>query len=170
MLKIYLDMDGVLTNFDKEYVKVNGMPPSLARRDSKGTDNMWDKFVLSNSFEKLDYWPGAELLLKVVAQLATDPDVKVEILSSSGGTKYHDSVTAQKTKWLKDHDITYKANIVAGRSKKKNYADKNSVLIDDTEDVIESFTAAGGYAILHKDVYDTIQKLMMIYKEVKNGL
>lgn len=169
-LKIYLDMDGVLTNFDKQYVKVNGIEPSLARRDTKGTDNYWDNFVLGKNFEKLDYFPGAELLLKVIKTLAEDKAVSVEILSSSGGPKYHDEVASQKVKWLKDHNIKYKANIVSGRSKKKDYADKNTVLIDDTADVIESFTKAGGQALLHKDVYVTIEKLMKIYKTFKDSL
>lgn len=163
-------MDGVLTDFDKEYFKVNGIAPSLARRDTKGTDEYWDKFVKSNSFEKLDYWPGAKTLLNVIAILNTDPNVQVEILSSSGGPKYHDEVAKQKIKWLKDHNIFYKANIVSGRSKKKTYADKYSVMIDDTKDVIDDFIAAGGHAILHENVNDTVPKLMEFYKEFKDGL
>lgn len=164
---IYLDMDGVLCNFDDQYIKVNGIPPSLARRDSKDTDDNWDRFVKTKSFEKLDYYPGAELLLKLIKVLSSEPGVIIEILSSSGGSHYHEEVMAQKLKWLKDHDIPYKANIVSGRSKKKNYANEHSVLIDDTEDVIDAFNKAGGTGILHKRVNETVHKLVEIYFEYK---
>lgn len=169
-LKIYLDMDGVLADFDSEYMKVNGKPPSAARRDSKETDENWTRFVTNNSFEKLGYWPGAQLLLRVIDVLSKDPFVQVEILSSSGGAMFHDNVTAQKIKWLRDHGIKYKANIVNHRSKKKDYADEYSVLIDDTEDVIKGFTKNGGYGIMHYDVYETIDKLMAFYKKFKDNL
>jgi hypothetical protein len=51
---------------------------------------------------------------------------------------------------------------VAGRSKKAEYATPDSILIDDTEDVIKSFRAAGGIGIHHKALGNTI-KLLDIY-------
>jgi hypothetical protein len=62
-------------------------------------------------------------------------------------------------KWLRDHGIEYKANIVPGRKHKKEYATSETILIDDTPDVIEGFTEAGGHGILHKDVEETKVKL-----------
>jgi predicted ATP-grasp superfamily ATP-dependent carboligase len=89
--------------------------------------------------------------------------VEVEILSSSGGEKFHGEVTVQKINWLKKHGIHYKANIVPGRKHKKEYARADTILIDDTEDVIHDFNAAGGHGILHKDISKTkaqLQKLL----------
>ena len=46
-----------------------------------------------------------------------------------------------------------------GRSLKKDYASPDTILIDDTEDVINSFNRAGGIGILHKDIGETLTQL-----------
>jgi hypothetical protein len=48
---------------------------------------------------------------------------------------------------------------VAGRSLKKDYANPNSIIIDDTFDVIEAFDAANGHGIWHTDINVTLEKL-----------
>ena len=169
-LTIYLDMDGVLCDFDKQYIKVNGVPPSLKSRDKKEHDEKWLNFINSKSFEKLDYYPGAKTLLKAISIIDDDPNVNVEILSSAGGALHYDEVKAQKVKWLKDHNIPYKVNIVKHRSKKREYANTNTILIYDTDDVIAGFNSAGGREILHKNVIKTIEQLMKVYLEFKNKI
>ena len=152
--KIYLDLDGVICNFEKRYEEMFGVKPADAR-DFKEFSPNWTKFIENQQFESLDWYPGGQMLLGFIRQT----NLEVEILSSSGGKKYHDQVTAQKKKWLQDHGIHYTANIVPGRRKKAEYAKPDTILIDDTPDVIESFVEAGGAGILHKDAVKTIEKL-----------
>jgi len=152
--KIYLDMDGVLTNFEKRYFELFGVSPKGFREDKEFGSN-WKKLVEGNNFEKLEWFPGAQELIAFIE----DKNIPIEILTSSGGEKYHDDVTTQKIKWCVEHDIHYPVNVVAGRKFKKDFASKEVVLIDDTDDVIESFNAAGGIGILHKNLEDTLTVL-----------
>lgn len=163
MFTIYLDMDGVICDFNKEYKKTFGISPSEADRNKKEFSKNWTIFCEGRHFEKLDYWPGANQLLGVVSAISTDPDVTVEMLTSTGGLKYHDLVAEQKEKWLSDHYIHYKANCVSGRVNKKKFAGKWKILIDDTEDCIDGFNENGGIGILHKDVNETVTKLQNYY-------
>jgi hypothetical protein len=163
MLTIYLDMDGVICDFNKEYKKTFGLMPAEVDRDKKEFSKNWVVFCEGKHFEKLDWWPGAKDLLDAVSEIAKDPDVRVEMLTSTGIQKYHESVKAQKNKWLSDHGISYFANCVPGRTKKKYYAEPWTVLIDDTDDVIDAFNENGGYGILHRDVSDTITLLKSYY-------
>jgi restriction endonuclease S subunit len=157
-MKIYLDMDGVLCNFEREYfLRYNELPGSM--RDRKEFNHNWDDFVLNKCFEKLEWWPGGKELIAYINSL---PNIEVEILSSSGGEKYHDFVTDQKNKWLKDNCLTYKANIVSGRKNKAKFATPDSILIDDTYDVIQSFNKAGGIGIHHKEIGNTLMLLRSI--------
>lgn len=147
-------MDGVICNFEKKYIELFGKSP-LEARDQKEFSPNWKKFIEEKSFEKLDWFPGGQDLLKYVRET----NLPVEILSSSGGEKYHGEVTAQKIMWLRNHGIDYKANIVSGRKKKKEYATPSTILIDDTDDVIDDFNNAGGIGILHRDSGKTIEIL-----------
>jgi len=153
--KIYLDMDGVLCDFEKKFTEYYGAL-SLAKRDRKQWSGDWEDFIVNKKgFEKLDWFSGGHELLNAVR----NTKLPVEILSSSGGEKFHGEVTAQKIKWLRKHGINYKANIVTGRKKKAEYATPETVIIDDTEDVIRYFKQAGGVGILHKDIKETLMKL-----------
>jgi len=154
--KIYLDMDGVLSDFEKKFIEYYGQL-SLAKRDRKQWSKDWEDFVLNKKgFEKLEWFPGGQELL---SYLRKHSSLHIEILSSSGGERFNGEVTVQKIKWLRKHGIHYKANIVPGRKKKAEYATSDSLIIDDTPDVVRYFTQAGGQAILHKDVKETIQTL-----------
>ncbi len=156
-------MDGVLADFEKRYQELFGRTPREAR-DKKEFDPDWTSFVEGGNFATLDTWKGSEKLLAFIDDLVKRELVSVEILSSSGGKKFHEQVKKQKRMWLENQGIPYKANIVPGRRLKKNYADGNSILIDDTEDVIVDFNNAGGYGILHKDVDNTIYDVKNILR------
>ena len=153
---IYLDMDGVLCDFEKKFIDLYGFI-SLAKRDRKEWSKDWEDFILNqHAFEKLDWFVGGQELL---AYIRKHPNVHVEILSSSGGEKFHGEVTAQKIKWLRKHGINYKANIVPGRRHKKDWANPQSIIIDDTPDVITAWNKAGGIGILHKNLKETLKTL-----------
>lgn len=155
--KIYIDMDGVITNFNKKYVEIFNTEPHHTR-DKKDFSENWDHFVLKGQFEFLDWFPGGQELVKYAKNLA-DKGYQVEILSSSGGQKYHEIVTRQKLSWLARHGVTFKANIVPGRKHKTPFAGPDAILIDDTEDVIDAFNHANGHGILHRNWDETKEKL-----------
>jgi len=152
--KIYLDMDGVLCNFEKRYTELYKESPNSSR-DKKNWSENWTDFILTKQFETLDIFPGAIELLRYVRKT----ELPIEILTSSGGAKYHDLVAQQKDIWLKKQGLAYKRNVVPGRGLKASYATPDTILIDDTEDVIDAFNKAGGIGILHKDIGETLQTL-----------
>lgn len=149
---IYLDMDGVLTDFMSKFKEVNGdWKRSPEGKKSRG----WQVFCEGRHFASLDTWPGAAELLEFVAGTG----INTEILTSTGGPDYHDIVTEDKIKWCEDHGVFHHVNTVPGRWHKHIYARPTAILIDDTADVIEEWNQAGGIGILHTDVNKTINEL-----------
>lgn len=151
---IYLDMDGVLCDFEKRYIELFNEPPA-SMRDKKDWSVNWTKFIETEQFKTLDWFPGSHDLLTYI-KFCENQDINIEMLSSSGGAKYHKEVTEQKIHWLCEKGISYKANIVSGKKYKAEYANPESVIIYDTPSIISDFKAAGGYAILHKEVGETL--------------
>lgn len=158
--EIFLDMDGVLCNFNSVYKRKFGMTPSQvkAERDRKEYGHFWSRFVRDREFERLPMLDGAKELLDYV----NSKNIPISILSSSGGAPYHEEVLLQKYVWLDNHNITYPRNIVAGRSKKKEYAHKGALLIDDTPQVITEFRIAGGHGVLWTESEDLLSKLRAV--------
>lgn len=158
-MKIYVDMDGVLANFEKRYIELfRESPDSNCSRDRKEFSKNWDVFVGGKHFETLDLWPGGSELITYLSKNVPLEDV--EILTSSGGNKYHDLVEIQKNNWIKTFNLPeWKVNVVAGRKRKAEFATPDSILIDDTLDVIQAFRHAGGIGIHHKDINNTLMLL-----------
>lgn len=164
-MKVFVDMDGVLTDFNKRYVEKFGEFPKDVDSRTKHFWNNWKKFVDDRDFETLEKHEHADELLHVLRQLK----VPIEILSSSGGGYSHDIVTEQKIVWLKAHGIEFPVNIVPGGGHKAKFADPWHILIDDTPRVIERYRAAGGTAILHTNIEDTVKQLLDLNLEYHGG-
>jgi hypothetical protein len=58
--KIYLDMDGVLSDFSKRYKELWNVEPNPSRERAEKRDYKWDGFVDGNNFETLEWYPGGK--------------------------------------------------------------------------------------------------------------
>ena len=152
--KIYLDMDGVLCDFDMRFEQVFGIKSKSV--PGRMTESVyWESFVTQKQFERLDWDPGGETLLDYIEAL----DIPYEILSSSATPTHFDEIARQKTLWLGDRGINVPVNIVPGKRFKKTYATPASLLIDDIDKNVFGFIEAGGHSILHRNIEDTIDQL-----------
>lgn len=153
---IYVDMDGVIADFEKRYKEKFNVSPEQTR-DNKSFGGFFDKFIADKEFATLDMMPDAHPLLQFLDTLS----IPKEILSSTASEKWHDKIEPQKHEWLKKHDIQYKANFVPGARHKYKFATPDSIIIDDTKSVIDDWTKAGGIGIWHTDAISTITMLKM---------
>lgn len=154
--KIYLDMDGVIADFDKRYKARYKMLPREAE-EHKEFDKFFTQFIADGEFATLDLMPDAMELINYLRTLK----VPTEILSSSASEKRDPDIRPQKLEWLKNNNIEFPAIIVPGKRHKKDYSNKNTLLIDDTQVNIDQWRREGGIGILHTDALTTINILKM---------
>jgi hypothetical protein len=150
MITLYLDMDGVLCNFDKAY---RALDPEKADRKK-----FREAVFTYKIFEDLEFMPDAQELLDYVSKLE---NINIEILTSMGTydeLQGHEAKT-QKLYWLHEHNIPYKANFVRAKQEKANFAHDRAILVDDSIGCITPFAVKGGHAIHHSRSSDSVQQI-----------
>lgn len=156
--KVYLDMDGVLADFDKRFEDLSGMKPG--EFESKyGKNKFWD-FI--DEEHKVSFWvgipemPGAKQLVDAVKkynyELLTAPSVKKQ--SYLG-----------KILWVRNHKDLFggKPRINFKKAKEKHEVKSNlqktDILVDDRLDTIERWNAAGGTGIHYQNISQVLNDL-----------
>ncbi len=156
---IYLDMDGVVADFDKRFNDLSGMMPQ-DYVDKNGLNAFWD---LIDEKHKVAFWrgielmPGAEKLVRYIEQhpfeMLTAPSIKKQSVIGKG-------------LWVKDKvGILYstKPKVTYRSAKQKHTVKPNltkfDILIDDKGSTIDRWSAAGGTAILYQNADQVINDL-----------
>lgn len=152
--KIYCDMDGVLTDFEKRFEHYTGMHPQ-AYEKSKGLAAFWhliDVEVGVKFWVGMPWMPEGERLWNFIRPYQPD------LLTSPSRDN---NSRLGKNLWVKNN-LNPKPKVIFAYSKvKQRYANKNSILIDDKPSNINEWTSKGGIAIRCKNgnVTHVIEKL-----------
>lgn len=153
--KIYVDMDGVLSDWESQFKRYSG-GVSVDTYDSMHGKKKRYELVSKSSptyYANMPWMKDGKLLYNFVKEFPN-----VEILSHAPNKGAY----IGKMQWLKNNKVPLKANLVSNREDKAKYANADSILIDDRDDVVNEFIQAGGKAILHKNSTDTINQLKNI--------
>ena len=158
---IYLDMDGVLADFDRGIRELCHMEPQSqnGKRDVKYDDLMWQEVrKIDRFYDRLDLMPGAKEMFSMIYGLYGN---QCEILT--GVPKPERGILTageDKIAWVKRNlSDEVKVNIVLRKEKILFCRDSCSVLIDDREETILEWREAGGTGILHTSPSETINQL-----------
>jgi len=157
--KIYLDMDGVVADFEKRFKDLSGMAPREFE-DKFGRTKFWDFIDEEN---KVGFWvgipvmDGAKELVDYVSKhdyvMLTAPSIKKQ--SRLG-----------KRLWVRNHvgDLfPSKPQIIFKFSKEKHKVKpeltNSDILIDDKQSTIDNWNNAGGNGILYQSASQVIADL-----------
>ncbi len=150
--KIYSDMDGVLTDFDKSFEKYSkGIPPREYEK-KYGKDKFWE---LIDGKGKVGFWVGMPWMEDGKQYWDYIKDYNTELLSSPSRSS---TSRLGKRLWVKNNMPGVKLTL-AQAAAKQNYAAPNHILIDDRKSNIDQWRSQGGIGILHTSAADTIQQL-----------
>lgn len=147
--KIYVDMDGVIVDFDGGYEKLTGITTKEA--DKKGPEFFWKPISKAGAkwWITLKWMSDGKQLWDYVKKY------NPELLSAPSR---EEASRLGKRVWVK-RELPGVKLILKSADKKQEFASSNSILIDDREKNIEQWKNAGGIGILHTDAASTIKQL-----------
>jgi hypothetical protein len=154
--KVYIDMDGVVSNFDAQVNKISdgryGSDPDYTKGNMWRDIKNWNDHV-EPWFESLPKMDGADELI----EFATSNFEHVEFLTATGSTPKDGP--QQKRNWLQKNYPGLKAITVGASKEKAVYANPRSILVDDRTKAIDPWTRAGGVGILFTSSTQAIHEL-----------
>lgn len=152
--KLYVDLDGVLVDFDREMERI-GFKRADVEGNSKAKSRFWAKVgAMAKNGEA--FWgvmhpmADAHVLWDYVKKYSP------EILSATG---HVGNATQEKYEWMERFAPKVPTHLVKKSADKAQFAAPNHILIDDRAKSIEPWVAAGGIGILHVSAADTIRQL-----------
>jgi len=146
--QIYLDLDGVLVDFEKQAVKIDKNALKLLK-NKPGL--IWDKIKQKGIkfWSTMPWMSDGRKLWKYFK--------RYNPIILSAHTKDVETSKQGKNVWvLKNLGKIHR--IFCWRSDKKMHAGENNILIDDKPQNIKEWEQAGGIGILHKNTDSTIKK------------
>ena len=147
---IYLDMDGVLTDFNAAFEAIDGK--KTTEIEKFGDPVFWEHVKKGG----LRFWSHMPWMKDGRTLWNYVRDKNVEILSAPARA-LPDSVKGKKI-WVNRELGSVKLNLKRAREKQE-FAHNRAILIDDKKKNIDRWKAAGGLAIHHTSAMKTIKKL-----------
>ena len=156
MSHLFLDLDGVLADFDAGAKAVLGMS-SCDFEARHGKREFWRRLARAKDFyATLPLLSDAMVLFEAVRHL--EPTILT-------GLPLGDWAAPQKVRWAARHFPGTKIITTMARDKYKHMTGMD-VLVDDRADHRERWKAAGGTFIHHKNARDSLAQLAEIYPSV----
>jgi hypothetical protein len=150
LFTIYLDMDGVIVDFDKQFKELTGMGPREFESNF-GKEKFWEKITQAGVgfWRGMEWMPGGQELYDRVSK-------HNHFLLSA--PSQDESSKIGKRMWRRDNTPSTRL-ILSSAKNKPNYADKSNILIDDRADTINAWKANGGIGILYKSAGQVMKEL-----------
>jgi 5'(3')-deoxyribonucleotidase len=160
MTTIYLDMDGVVADFDEYAARTLGIPPSQGIYPNE----VWYKLATnSRLYRDLVKTPYADKLVFRCSVIAKQQGYELKFLTAV--PKGNDVPWAFYDKVIWAQKYFPGIPVMFGPFSKDKYihCQPGDILIDDRTSNIEEWRVAGGLGILHRDFDDTLAQLSKLY-------
>ena len=149
MPQLFLDLDGVLADFERGAEQLLGMPAKQFQ-EQRGTGAFWKKLATAPDFYgSLELLPDARQLVEDVLHL--DPIILT-------GLPIGKWAEPQKRAWVERHFPGMQVITTLARNK-YTYCSPGDVLVDDQERYREAWEGAGGIFIHHLDAAGSLAEI-----------
>lgn len=158
MATIFLDMDGVVADFDAYAKSILGYSTPGGKRYPPED---WAKISENPRFYRwLEVCHGADLLVNCVWQTAKEHGYDVKFLTAIPRANDVPWCFQDKVEWAKDWFPEIPVWFGPYSHDKQHHCQPGDILIDDRDDNVDAWNAVGGIGILHQGDVDTTIKIL----------
>ena len=156
--KVYLDMDGVLADFDQRFRDLSGMEPKEYEAEY-GTEEFWNFIDEKN---KIRFWVGIPVMPGAKQLVDAVKNYDYEILTAPSAKKQS---RLGKRLWIRNHQDIFggvpKINFKKAKEKHlvKPELSQYDILVDDRKDTINRWNEAGGTGIFYQNINQVLSDL-----------
>lgn len=166
--RIYLDMDGVLADFEKAIGAFGAKPyPDGKLWISKPRETWPPEMVTADAayvgvMERPDFWPTFAACPGAYELWDYCKSFDLHVLTATPErTEHRDRIAQQKREWIWDHFGMFPTEniIICRRAEKAAFSRPGHVLVDDTPSNCVEWLKGGGNSVLHATAQNSISHL-----------
>jgi hypothetical protein len=159
MTTLYIDMDGVVADFDEFARRVLNLPQSEPAAGIYPNDK-WQKLsVHQRMYRDLKKTPYADELVRKCVRICLVKDYEYAFLTAVPKANDVKLAFYDKVEWAQKYFPGIPVFFGPYSKDKHQHCQPGDILIDDRQSNIEEWTAAGGIAIHHTSIETTLAEL-----------
>jgi 5'(3')-deoxyribonucleotidase len=151
---LYLDMDGVLADFDtavQQYLEASNAEVRRAEATGRWPDHEWRKIAsIPNFYRNLPKMQGADQLMELALRFRDHLDYEVRILTAIPQGNDMPDAFHDKIDWIQEHYGSAGLRVHFGpysHDKQRHCQSSDDILVDDRTSNCEEWSRAGGVAV-----------------------
>lgn len=158
MRTLYLDMDGVVADFNEYAYRVHGFAPEVEYADDE-----WNQIAKNERlYRDLKKTPYADELVEYCKKFSEVNNYTICFLTAvPKSNKLHWAFT-DKVEWARTHFADIPVHFGPYSKDKHFHCKRDDILIDDRMSNVKEWRNVGGMAILHENLDKTIGELRKI--------
>lgn len=173
MPTLYIDMDGVLVDFNgaaKNILQASDEEYQQALANGRWSPEQWQKLIkVPNLYRSLPQTAVGIEIMKWALKFREDLRIRIYVLTAIPSKNDVPDCIHDKVLWLQQYYPYITARFGPYAKDKQQHCTPGDILIDDRKDTCDSWNDRGGRAIhLTGSGIEAVQKLRAIYEELTN--
>jgi 5'(3')-deoxyribonucleotidase len=175
MPTIYIDMDGVVADFDTLAQQI--MTATMAERKEaeltgRWPDSKWRDILKEQHFyRQLPKMPQADQMMAMASRFRDDLGWRLRMLTAIPRKNDFPEVFQDKIDWMMEYYPGVRVHFGPYSEDKQNHCQPGDILVDDRPSNIKEWRAAGGTAVHVTNNYQlALDQLGQIYKQMVDSM
>jgi 5'(3')-deoxyribonucleotidase len=172
MRTIYIDMDGVVADFDtvaQEIMQATAEERRQAQQNGRWPDHKWQQILTQQNFYRiLPRMPQADQMMALARRFRDELGWRLRMLTAIPKNNDFPECYQDKFDWMAEHYPGIRVIFGPYSEDKQHHCRPGDILVDDRKSNIEQWRARGGRAVhVTRDYDQALAELEALFEQIK---